>query len=129
MKLQETNHSYYSSENNYYVGNSHGENYGRCEYDTWNDFKEEWLDIGDDHLGIDIDYNLCFRFDILQHRDEETDDLIDGYSMWLFFILQRKGIYRPVLIKNITDSDMVEVEIFLKRQSAYIKELWKEISE
>lgn len=38
MKLQATEHSYYCSESNHYVGNQRGENFGRCEYDTWADF-------------------------------------------------------------------------------------------
>ena len=42
MELKETNHSYYFSESNYYVGGQNGENYGRSDYDTWEDFMEEW---------------------------------------------------------------------------------------
>lgn len=124
LELKETDHNYYSSENNYYVGNQHGENYGRCEYDTWEEFKEEWLDKDG---SIDCDYNLCFRFDILQKREQETDELIDGYQLWLFFILQRKGIYRPVLVKNLVESNMKELENFLHHQWEYMKDQWIEI--
>mgnify|MGYP007117714128 CR=1 FL=1 len=41
LELKNTEHSYYCSDNNYYVGGA--ENFGRCDYDTWEDFKEEWL--------------------------------------------------------------------------------------
>nr|DAM14524.1 MAG TPA: hypothetical protein [Caudoviricetes sp.] len=127
MKLQGTNHSYYCSESNYYVGNSKGENFGRSEYETWEDFRKEWLNP--DGVSIDIDYNLCFRFDIIQKRDLDTDDLIDGFELWLFFILQRKGIYRPVWIKNIYEKDMPYIYNFLKMQFEYMENQWKEIAE
>lgn len=127
MKLQATNHSYYCSENNFYVGNSKGENFGRSEYETWEEFRDEWL--GEDGVSIDVDYNLCFKFDIIQKRDPDTDDLIDGFELWLFFILQRKGIYRPVWIKNISEKDMPYIENFLKIQFEYMKNQWKEIVE
>ena len=115
-----TNHPYYCSESNYYVDGS--DNYGRNEYDSWSDFKEEWLGIGDDSLGIDSDLNYCVRFDITQNEDSGAKDL------WLFFLLQRKGIFSPVQVRNIKDSDMPEIEKFLKRQWKYIKKMWKEFS-
>lgn len=124
MKFEETNHSYYCSENNYYVGNRSGENYGRSEYDTWNDFKEDWL--YEDNT-IDCDYNLCFRYDIKNKYDEDDNELSNEYELWLFFILQRKGIYRPVWIKTIEEKDILELEIFLNHQWEYMKEQWKEI--
>ena len=127
MNLQGTNHSYYCSENNFYIGNSKGENFGRSEYETWEEFRDEWL--GEDGVSIDVDYNLCFRFDIIQKRDPDTDDLTDGFELWLFFILQRKGIYRPVLIENIYEKDMPYIEKFLKIQFEYMKNQWKEIAE
>jgi len=129
LNLKETSHSYCCSQTNYYVGNRKGENFGLCEYDTWSNFKEEWLGTGDDGLWIDIDYNLCFRFDILNKRNDE-DELIEGmFELWLFFILQRKGIYRPVHIKRITDQDMPEINIFLKRQWEYMEGQWAEFSQ
>lgn len=124
MELKETKHNYYCSENNFYVGNHNGENYGRSEYDNWKSFKEEWLN---DDCSIDCDYNLCFRYDIYQNRNHETDELTDGYQLWLFFVLQRKGIYRPVFIKNLEEKDMEELKIFLKQQWDYTKEQWIEL--
>lgn len=127
MKLQATEHSYYCSESNHYVGNQHGENFGRCEYDTWADFQKEWLDL--DGVSIDMDYNLCFRFDIKQKRNPETDEPIDEFELWLFFMLQRKGIYRPVWIKHIEEKDMPEIKGFLKKQWEYMKYQWNELLE
>lgn len=118
LELKETNHSYYCSESNYYVGGR--ENYGRCDYDSWADFKQEWLDPGD---LIDDDYNHIFRFDIT--KSEETPG---GFDLWLFFILQRKGIYRPVWVKNITQEDIPEIKNFLEDRWEYMKNQWKEFS-
>lgn len=127
MNLQATDHSYYCSESNYYVGNRHGENSGRCDYETWNDFKEEWLD--QDGVSINIDYNLCFRFDIIQKHCSNANETAQEFELWLFFILQRKGIYRPVWIKHIEEKNMPEVERFLKLQWKYMQNQWKEIAE
>ena len=127
MKLQATTHSYYCSESNHYIGTQHGENFGRCEYDTWADFQEEWLDSGS--VSLDIDRNLCFRFDINQKRNPETDESVEEFELWLFFMLQRKGIYRPVWIRHIEEKDMSDIEIFLKKQWKYIQHQWKELIE
>lgn len=118
LELKNTSHRYYCSNTNYYVDGR--ENHGRCDYDTWADFKEEWLDKG---VSIDDDYNHLFRFDIY-----DTDDNPGHFSMELFFILQRKGIFRPVFIREITKEDMEEIEIFLKGRWEYLKNQWREFS-
>ena len=128
MELKETNHAYYCSENNFYVGNRNGENFGRCDYDSWEDFKAEWLGLGEDKLALDDDYNHVFRFDILEKRDRETDKPLGNFELWLFFILQRKGIYRPVWIKEIAENDMHEVTSFLEERWQYLKKQWNEVS-
>lgn len=118
LELKATNHSYYCSENNYYV--SGRENGGRCDYETWAEFKEDWLDSGD---LIDDDYNHVFRFDIIEN--EETPGT---FALWLFFILQRRGIYRPVQVKHITAEDILEIEEFLKLRWEYMRKQWVEVS-
>lgn len=118
LELKATNHSYYCSDTNYYV---HGlRNHGRCDYDIWADFKEEWLDPGE---LIDDDYNHLFRFDI--HEESENPG---HFNMELFFILQRKGIFRPVFIREITSEDIVEINDFLKDRWEYLKNQWEEFS-
>jgi hypothetical protein len=121
LQLEETNHSYYCSDTNYYVGNHNGENYGRCDYDTWRDFIEEWG-------SYDNDLNHVFRFDILPKTDEDGEDIEGEYSLMIFYILQRKGIFRPIWIKNIEQSDMEEITIFLTDKWEYIKNQWHELT-
>lgn len=117
LELKATNHRYYCSESNYYVGGR--DNFGRCDYENWEDFKEEWL-FTDGTL--DDDYNHLFRFDIV-----EKEDSLSRFSLHLFFILQRKGIYRPVFIKNITEDNIPEIESFLKKRWNYLQNQWKEV--
>lgn len=127
MKLEATDHSYYSSESNFYVGNRNGENFGSYDAENWQQFKEDWLF---DDLTIDHDYNHCFRYDIEQDHDYETDEPVSGqFSLKLFFILQRKGIYRPVHVKSITEDDMPEIEEYLKSCWNYLQNQWKEFSQ
>lgn len=121
MKLKATDHSYYCSATNYYVGNHSGKNFGRSEYDSWADFKEDWE-------GSDEDYNHVFRFDINESMNPDTDEPTGRYEMWLFFMLQRKGIYRPVWIKDITEEDMPEIDAYLKDKWEYLKNQWAEFS-
>ena len=119
LKLKETNHSYYCSESNFYVNGY--QNFGRCEYESWNSFKEEWLNPED---LLDDDLNHVFRFDITKNEKNP-----EKYDLWLFFILQRKGIYRPVWIKNITSDDISDIEDFLKDRWEYMKNQWVEVLE
>lgn len=118
LELKATDHSYYCSDSNYYVGGR--ENYGRCDYDSWADFKEEWLNKDG---SIDDDLNHLFRFDIIKSEEEPGK-----FYLWLFFVLQRKGIFRPVWIKNLNSEDIPEIEEFLKLRWEYMKEQWKEFS-
>lgn len=122
MELKETNHSYHCCVSNYYA--SRAENYGRSDYDTWNDFKEGWRI---DTTTIDDDYNHVFRFDIREKRNDKNEP-IGEFELLLYFILQRKGIFRPVWIKNITKEDMDEIEQFLKDRWEYLKGQWEEFS-
>jgi len=116
LKFQETNHAYYCSDNNYYVDGKGSNNHGRCEYDTWEEFKEEWLDPE-----LDDDYNHVFRFDITKSYDGQLE-------LWLSFTLQRKGIYRPVWIKEIKETEMEEINEFLKKRWEYMTSQWEEFS-
>lgn len=118
LELKATKHNYYSSESNYYVGGR--ENYGRNDYDSWEMFKEDWL-FSDGT--IDDDLNHLFRFDIL-----ESEENPGNFTLWLFFILQRKGIYRPVHINTITEADLPEIEEFLSKRWEYMKSQWEEFS-
>lgn len=123
LKLKETNHSYYCSDSNYYV--SGYDNFGLSEFESWEDFKQDWLDGG--HK-LDDDLNHLFRYDICKQEDEEGEP-VDGFVLKLYFILQRKGIFMPVHVKNIEEKDMPEIESFLKQRWEYMKSQWAEVND
>lgn len=123
LELKETNHSYYCSDSNYYVDGY--DNFGLSEFESWEEFKEEWLD---DDGQLDNDLNHLFRYDICKQEDYEEEST-DGYMLKLYFILQRKGNFVPVHVKNIEEKDMPEIESFLKQRWEYMKSQWAEVSD
>lgn len=123
MELKETEHNYYCSNANYYVGNGNGENYGLCTHENWTEFQEEWL-LNDGTL--DDDFNHVFRFDVREKEDDEGNATGEFYLM-LYFVLQRKGIFRPVRINQITKEDMPSIKDFLSGRWDYLREQWVEL--
>lgn len=120
MELKATNHSYYCNDGNYYSNEAYG------EFNTWQDFREAWFHTSE---GIDHDYNHCFRFDIKPLYDHENDiDFEDRFSLSLYMMLQRKGAFIPVEIKEIKKEDMKEIEDYLQSCWDYIKGQWMEFS-
>jgi hypothetical protein len=111
MTLQDLaiSHPYYSSDSNYYSKDA------AQTHETWQGFYE-----GEKNL--DIDLNLCFRFDV--KHDEETG----LYCAYVFIIQQRKGIYRPVTIYSVTEEDVPTMIEYLQRHYDKIKELWQPFS-
>lgn len=121
MELKATNHSYYCNDSNYFsseVGES---------FDTWSEFKSEWLD---EKLSIDHDYNHCFRFDINPLFDPDLDIEYDNrFSLHLYMMLQRKGIFIPIVIEEIFQEDMAEIKEYLHACWGYLQGQWEEFSE
>ena len=72
---------------------------------------------------LEDDYNHLFRFDIL-----ESEETHGRFELFLFFILQRKGIFRPVWIHSITKDNLAEIETFLSQRWQYLKSQWREFS-
>lgn len=118
LELKETKHNNYCVEYNYYAKDT-----SLSEYDDFNSFMEDWC--LSDGL-IDCNKNLCFRYDIIKKKENETDNQLDEFELWLFFILQRKGIFTPVLIKTLKQEDIPYLEKVLSSQWEYMKEQWIE---
>lgn len=112
MNIQDlqASHSYYCSDSNYYCNQA---NSPAQTYDSWEDFYSEWKDA-------DKDYNMVFRFDMLE--DEGKPEL------HLFYMLQRKGIFKPVTVMNIKEEDAPEITQFLQAHWEYVKALWTPFS-
>tara|TARA_R100001086_G_scaffold170822_2_gene93344 strand:- start:2871 stop:3221 length:351 start_codon:yes stop_codon:yes gene_type:complete len=113
-KLEEfaaIDHPYYCSESNFY---SNKPNFN-CETMT------EFLDAAEDW---DVDMNLMFRWDIKKYESEDGD----GYYAELFFILQRKGIFKPCSVEQVTEEELPRFLEFAKKHWSKMQEIWQPIS-
>jgi hypothetical protein len=106
-KLISYNHQYYCNNSNYYS------NEPNEYYETVTDF----LDVFED---ADIDMNLIFRWDIKLKEDSEKN-----YYVEIFIIQQRKGIFKPIYIKSITEEEAKRLELLLAKHFEVLKNLWK----
>jgi hypothetical protein len=107
IHLWEIEHPYYCSESNYYSNEPH------AEFDSWEDFMEEEGDS-------DMDYNLIFRFD---WKKADNDNELPHDTLQLFYIGQRKGLFRCVEVK-ITDEDEDSVRPWLHGRFKHLLSLW-----
>lgn len=130
MHLWEIDHPYYSSESNYFTNDYH------TDYDSWAAFAEA-------EGGSDKDYNLLFRWDWDRSYAHTTDDDLDNeapdarrafadryddqeraFTLKLFYVLQRKGIYRAVEVA-VCKADEPEVRKFLEGYAAHLRKVWE----
>lgn len=120
--LWEIDHPYYCKIENYFSNDS------VSHHDTWDSFHE----CEDDE---DMDLNLIFRWDWeIDHEDfdDEIDDSNDekfdnNHVLKLFYMTQRKGIFRTVIIK-VKKEDEEKIKKFLKPRWRKMKKLWEGIS-
>ena len=111
IKQLAVKHDYYCSESNYF-DSSRSDN-----YKTFKQFSDQWLNA-------DIDMNLCFRWDVKQYEDEDVKGNLT-YSMEVFIMQQRKGIFYPIYIENVTDEDVPSILEYLKPHQEKLLSLWK----
>lgn len=103
-------HDYYANDGNYYNKDAHG------YYDSWREFYTSYKDA-------DIDMNLAIRWDIYKCNGTK-----DEYYMQIIIILQRKGIYMPIVIGQVTDEDVPQIIEFLKPHYEKLISIWQPIS-
>lgn len=115
IEFKATKHPYYCEIENYRA-EPNSSKPAFFEYETWDDFVKNFC--GGGTASLDADMNLVFRFDI------ENIPFKKEKKLKLFFMMQRKGDYRCVIIDKITESDMHAITIFLGRMKAKIDELW-----
>jgi hypothetical protein len=85
-------------------------------YDTVSEFLAEFTEE-------DPWLNLCVRWDI--ERDEEGT----GYHVRVAILQQRKGLFMPVWIDRVEQTDLPQLLSFLRRHWEYLREIWKPVSE
>lgn len=120
MELRATRHEYYCET----------EVSSKLTYATWQDFKDEWGPDPVTQMPLDQDYNHIFRYDLIQVEDDDgSGEALPGkFELRLFFMLQRKGRYLPVVIENIKEEDMEQITEFLEGYWEYMKGQWSEFS-
>jgi hypothetical protein len=99
-------HDYYCSDSNFYS------NEASAKYEVFADFYEEFIDA-------DVDMNLVFRWD-LQKREES-----DRYSMQIFMMHQRKGIFSPIRISLFDEKDIPLFIKYIKPHIEKLKQIWQ----
>lgn len=107
--LWEVNHPYRCNLGNYFCTPGETE----TKYESWDAFEA-------DAKYEDLDMNLIFRFDWELAND---DTGLDHEELRLFYMGQRKGVYRHVIIK-IDRKDEPKVKKFLKKRWQHLKKLW-----
>jgi hypothetical protein len=112
LELKDYEHSYYCSGNNYYSRDP------EQSYNNWNEFIAVW-DKPEDWTKDDIDYNLIFRWDIQQNEESKE------FYLELFFMKQRKGIFAPILIRNLKEDDLDSIQLLLEKHWEYLNHLWE----
>lgn len=119
IHLWEAVHPYYCNEGNYY-SNDCG-----SHHKSWAEFIAEEGDAN-------LDYNLVFRFDWREGEDwgagEFTGDVNyrNGHLL-IFFIGQRKGIYRYAKIE-VCRADEPQVIEYLRPRYEYMLNIWRPFS-
>lgn len=103
--LWEPKHSYYCAEDNYFGGQCHS------EFRSWQAFLEE-------EGNADLDYNLLFRWD--WDRKEKT--------LTLFWVGQRKGLFRSTTINAMHPDEEPSVRAWLEWRWHHLQSLWAPLS-
>jgi hypothetical protein len=111
MTLKElaVDHPYSASDNNYYS------NEASAIFRNWDKFLEEWGDA-------DRDYNLCFRFDVMEKEKAGT------YAAQISILQQRKGIYYPITINTVKEEDVESIVEWLTPYWQLMIKLWEPFS-
>lgn len=110
LKDLAVDHPYYCSNSNYYSNDA------SVTLNTWKDFYTMYKNA-------DVDMNLIFRWDL-----HLTEGYTDRYSMYIFIMHQRKGIFAPFIIKYVDETDLHEILEILNKHYEKIKELWEPLN-
>ncbi|AUR85941.1 hypothetical protein NVP1081O_206 [Vibrio phage 1.081.O._10N.286.52.C2] len=97
-------HPYYCETSNYFS------NDWNMTFETVTDFLAEFDET------TDLNMNHVFRWDV------KPDD--DGYSAYVYFMLQRKGIFMPCTIERIVESDVPAFVEFLRKHRDHQAKMW-----
>ena len=110
-----SDHPYYCNEENHY-SNEAGRSFG-----TMTEFLDEFDQM-------DVDLNLCFRWDVRRKEDHEGDPIEGSYYAQVFLMLQRKGIFFPCEIGSITESEATRFKKYIAKHWETLQKMWEPLS-
>ena len=113
-RLWEIKHPYYCNEGNYFSNDCHG------SYGSWAEFLAEEGDS-------DFDMNLLFRWDWREADPEGENWGNKEEVLLLFWIGQRKGLFRYTTVL-VSKEDEPSVREWLAKRWTHIQILWEGIS-
>jgi hypothetical protein len=120
--LWEVDHPYYATEGNYRCPGTRWDEV-HFEFDTWQEFYEEWGDS-------DPDMNLVYRWDwkVYDPADysPEDDEEVPAPELLVFFVMQRKADHRSAAVK-IREEDEPAVRAWLTERARTIAAIWAPI--
>ena len=103
-------HDYYCHDSNYFSKDA------AQDFETWAEFYNEYHDA-------DIDMNLIFRWDIFK------EDGNHHYSMKVYIMGQRKGIFTPIRIDYVHDDNFEQIKSLLQPHFDKLQNLWQPFSQ
>lgn len=112
MEIKELciDHPYYCSDSNYFSNQTE-------HFSTMSDFLDAYSEC-------DVDMNLCFRWDVKQKEDDD-ENKIDQYRAEIFLMLQRKGIFRPIMVDSFNQSEADRFFEYIKKHHETLVKIWE----
>jgi hypothetical protein len=114
--LWQIKHPYYCNDGNYFARES-----VEIEYASWADFLESEGDA-------DFDMNLVFRWDWRKADPQEKGWGNSTDELKIYWMGQRKGVYRYSTI-HVNDDDETSVTEWLTKRWEHLQLLWSGISD
>ena len=124
LELKATDRRDNCKDSNWYVDGF--ENFGQKKFEDWLEFKEAFGLM--ESFDLCHDNSHCFRFDIKEELDEESDEPTGNFGLFLYMVFQGKGDFVPVHIKQILQEDMGEIQEYLESCWRYLQGQWTEFS-
>jgi hypothetical protein len=124
LELKATDRRGECKDSNWYVDGL--KNFGQQTFEDWLEFKEAYGLT--ESFDLSHDYAHCFRFDIKEELDAESDEPTGNFGLFLYMVFQGKGDFVPVRIKQILQEDMGEIQEYLASCWRYLQGQWTEFS-
>ncbi|AZB02404.1 hypothetical protein EG359_22360 (plasmid) [Chryseobacterium joostei] len=99
-------HDYYCADRNFY---------NRKEGAEWDSF-DEFLEV---YNKLNPDLNFVFRWDLRENEEKK-----EKYILEIFMVFQRRGVFSPHIIDNITVDDFEKIKEFLQPRFEKLVKMW-----